>query len=132
MTKEREPQPGDLVKAYLNELEEAQLKEREAARRQVADAFRVPAALLEEPPRTAWQEQERLHQDLVDRMLRQGPAPARLLEERARHGRDEDCTVGADGCCIVCGVAHGAACLTCGGEGFHRDACAELEEGPTP
>lgn len=41
------------------------------------------------------------------------------------HSRDEDCDVGADGCCEVCGVSHGGACSTCGGAGFHRIGCPD-------
>ena len=43
------------------------------------------------------------------------------------HNRDSDCTVVND-ICAVCGVAHGDPCETCGGEGFHKDSCAESEE----
>ena len=44
-------------------------------------------------------------------------------DDAAPHRRDEDCAVGADGACIVCGVAHGDPC-DCGGRGFHRSECA--------
>lgn len=119
MTTERKPQPGDVVKAYLNELDEARLKDAEEARRQLLEAFRLPAALLEAAPRAAWQEQEDHHRALLDRVLGRRPAP--------RHTRDADCTVGADGCCTTCGVADGDPCPSCTGRRFHRDACPELE-----
>lgn len=45
-----------------------------------------------------------------------------------RHRTDEECTVGCDGCCTVCGVSHGAPCLECGGRGFHRERCSKVEE----
>jgi hypothetical protein len=42
------------------------------------------------------------------------------------HAKDSDCTLDADGSCIVCGVCHGDACPECGGHGFHRDDCSEI------
>lgn len=56
---------------------------------------------------------------------------ARALDAAQRQGgtmhtRDEDCTVGKDGCCTVCGVSHTAEC-DCGGRGFHRPGCPEIE-----
>ena len=44
----------------------------------------------------------------------------------AQHTRDSDCTLGTDGCCIECGVAHGDPCHLCGGRGFHADDCPEI------
>lgn len=44
------------------------------------------------------------------------------------HVRDEDCTLGDDLCCIVCGVTHAIPCSKCTGRGFHRDDCPEIEE----
>lgn len=49
---------------------------------------------------------------------------------RNRHGRDEDCTVGPDGCCTGCGVAHAAPCHVCGGRGYHCTGCTEVD-GPS-
>jgi hypothetical protein len=48
-----------------------------------------------------------------------GPSPI--------HTKDSDCTVGPDGCCAACGVAHGfLPSLCCGGRGFHRKTCLEV------
>ena len=44
------------------------------------------------------------------------------------HTQDEDCTIGADGCCEICGVSHTVQCDVCGGRGFHRHDCAEMQE----
>lgn len=46
------------------------------------------------------------------------------------HAADEDCTLDADGSCTVCGVWHGAPC-SCGGRGFHRPGCPELDTAGT-
>ena len=47
------------------------------------------------------------------------------VEQRCvTHSRDEECTVGHDGCCTVCGVSHTETCVACGGKGFHRDSCS--------
>lgn len=43
------------------------------------------------------------------------------------HVCDEDCTVGEDGCCEVCGVSHTATCARCGGHGYHYTGCQESE-----
>lgn len=43
-----------------------------------------------------------------------------------KHAQDEDCNVGTDGCCTVCGVSHTAACTTCGGHGYRRPNCLEV------
>ena len=43
------------------------------------------------------------------------------------HERDEDCTVGPDGCCVECGVSHTGGCAECAGAGFHRKGCSEVE-----
>lgn len=42
------------------------------------------------------------------------------------HNQDLDCTV-ESGACIVCGVGHGYPCEACGGAGFHKDACPEID-----
>jgi hypothetical protein len=42
------------------------------------------------------------------------------------HNADEDCTLGPDDCCKVCGVYHGDPCQDCGGRGFHRSGCATV------
>lgn len=48
------------------------------------------------------------------------------------HSKDEDCTLGPNGCCTVCGVDHsGDPCPQCGGRGFHRDNCPAMVEGKT-
>lgn len=44
------------------------------------------------------------------------------------HTADEHCTLGADGACTECGVTHNEQCSECGGRGFHRDGCSEIEE----
>lgn len=45
------------------------------------------------------------------------------------HTKDEDCTVDPEtGCCSVCGVLHGDPCPCCGGSGFHKDGCSEIED----
>ncbi len=43
-----------------------------------------------------------------------------------QHSCDAHCTVGADGCCIGCGVSHTHACAKCGGRGFHTATCPEV------
>ncbi len=43
------------------------------------------------------------------------------------HTKDSDCTVGADGCCIQCGVGHTEQCPVCGGCGFHEENCMESD-----
>lgn len=43
------------------------------------------------------------------------------------HGRDSDCNIGKNGCCVVCGVEHGAPCPSCGGTGFHTAECPTVE-----
>lgn len=43
------------------------------------------------------------------------------------HSKDEDCTVGADGLCVGCGVDHSEECAECGGRGFHKAVCEVLE-----
>jgi hypothetical protein len=45
---------------------------------------------------------------------------------RPEHTKDADCTVGANGCCVECGVSHTATC-DCGGRGFHADGCPKQE-----
>lgn len=47
------------------------------------------------------------------------PTPA------AVHARDEDCTVGPDGCCTGCGASHGGVCA-CSGRAYHRAGCPEV------
>ena len=44
------------------------------------------------------------------------------------HNHDDDCILGPDDCCTECGVYHGDPCDECGGRGFHRDGCSEIEE----
>lgn len=39
------------------------------------------------------------------------------------HIKDEDCIVGADGCCKICWTCHNVPCKSCGGKGFHRENC---------
>lgn len=46
----------------------------------------------------------------------------------ARHERDEDCSLGDDGECVVCGVWHGDPCLLCDGRGFHREHCPASDD----
>ena len=49
---------------------------------------------------------------------------------RARkHTRDADCaaTLADDGTCRECGVWHGPECRECGGKGYHRMSCSEVE-----
>jgi hypothetical protein len=41
----------------------------------------------------------------------------------AKHAKDSDCNVGADGCCQICGVSHTDVCPKCGGRGFHVAPC---------
>lgn len=43
------------------------------------------------------------------------------------HTRDEDCVLGEDGTCVLCGTSHVETCSACGGHGFHRIGCAESE-----
>jgi len=43
------------------------------------------------------------------------------------HSHDVDCTVGADGSCLYCGVAHGDPCEECHGRGFHNPSCGYYE-----
>lgn len=47
---------------------------------------------------------------------------------RPNHEKDEDCDVGEDGTCRGCGVSHVDLCGVCGGRGFHREGCSEIEE----
>ena len=57
------------------------------------------------------------------------PACVARLDEilGAGHASDADCAPHiVDGECTVCGVAHGAAC-ECGGRGYHRPGCKEIE-----
>ena len=46
---------------------------------------------------------------------------------RPDHSRDDDCTVGEDGCCTVCGVSHGEQCGACYRRAFHTDDCQESD-----
>ena len=46
-----------------------------------------------------------------------------MLKPGYLHVQDEDCRVGHDGTCLLCGVYHGDACPNCGGRGFHRAIC---------
>jgi hypothetical protein len=52
------------------------------------------------------------------------------LRERLplRHTTDADCTLDDDDQCIRCGVSHTCTCPSCGGRGFHKDACPEIED----
>lgn len=43
------------------------------------------------------------------------------------HTKDEDCTLGPDDCCTMCGVYHGEPCPQCDGRGFHREGCLAAE-----
>ncbi len=45
------------------------------------------------------------------------------------HTKDEDCVLspGGDGTCDICGVSHGEPCSTCGGRGFHKANCREID-----
>jgi hypothetical protein len=57
-----------------------------------------------------------------------GGAGALLSGGGHRHSRDEDCSVDeAAGCCRSCGVLHGDPCPGCGGSGYHREGCSDLE-----
>lgn len=49
-------------------------------------------------------------------------------DQAAKHTTDADCTVGPDGCCVVCGVDHGGRCDICGGRGFHKTGCPDSDE----
>jgi hypothetical protein len=61
----------------------------------------------------------------VAKAVRSGGLPPRsMLVDAAGHSKDEDCTVGPNGCCTTCGVSHTALC-NCGGRGFHRPNCPE-------
>ena len=57
-----------------------------------------------------------------------------LNTRKARlHDRDADCTLGADDCCVECGVSHGDPCTECGSRGFHESDCRESDDyDPTP
>ena len=44
------------------------------------------------------------------------------------HTRDEDCTLGEDDVCVVCGVWHGDECRGCGKRGFHAKGCEFSDE----
>lgn len=63
-------------------------------------------------------------------------ALAAFAQRSGRHMRDEDCTVGPDGCCLVCGVTHTEPCHDCHGSGYHLAGCEEIDSGenaaPTP
>lgn len=67
----------------------------------------------------AWSEIERLAND-----------PSVSPEARAiyasflkEHSQDSDCTLGDDGCCIVCRVEHGEDCPDCGRFAYHKEGC---------
>lgn len=49
---------------------------------------------------------------------------------RDSHQHDADCApyLRADDTCGVCGVSHGPECWECGGRGYHRPGCSEIEE----
>lgn len=46
------------------------------------------------------------------------------------HLADEDCTVGLNGLCLVCGVDHSGECPFCLAHGFHRPGCPERDDAP--
>ena len=54
-----------------------------------------------------------------------GPLVESLLTPATPHTKDEDCTVGPDGTCVLCGVSHRTPCSECGGRGFHTASCEE-------
>lgn len=42
--------------------------------------------------------------------------------------KDSDCTVDPEsGLCVECGVDHSGGCFECGGRGFHKSGCSEIE-----
>lgn len=44
------------------------------------------------------------------------------------HTTDSDCQLDLDGTCTSCGVTHNQECSECGGHGFHREGCSEVED----
>jgi hypothetical protein len=54
-----------------------------------------------------------------------------LIDELVYHEKDDDCKLdnpdGLPGTCVECGVYHDEPCPDCGGTGFHKDGCQEIE-----
>lgn len=52
----------------------------------------------------------------------------RKVPNRPGHSSDADCAPYLlDGECSVCHVTHGDPCETCGGRGWHKDGCDEID-----
>ena len=75
-----------------------------------------PACRNHEDYRQAWREPT---EDADGEWEWQEPEKA----PRPIHTKDEDCFVGDDGCCVLCGVSHACPCEICDGKGFHKDGC---------
>lgn len=57
------------------------------------------------------------------------PEPLRPGPVQDEHTKDEDCTVDpVTLSCTVCGVMHWEPCPKCGGRGFHRAGCEDLDD----
>ncbi len=55
------------------------------------------------------------------------PAQYKRLESITKvEWADAMVSLGADGCCTVCGVGHSESCGSCGKKAFHVDGCVEM------